>query len=153
MIRGRAMKSKWLAGSLSIVPGLGHLYTGELKKGIALLVIDIGIIATLIFVDSLLIKTLMLGIYIVTVLPAILETSSGATQKESNTLLNSRGYVVFLLLTTGFSALPLLWQNTKFSRRAKIAWSIAVPVLAVCFFTFLIYYHASLEHSLQRYWR
>ena len=75
-------------------------------------------------------------VYFLVMVPAVIETyalAKGGVSKFSE----SKPYIVLLLLVTGFSALPLLWQSHVFSRRIKIAWSIAVPVLAVLWFCFL----------------
>ncbi len=61
-------------------------------------------------------------------------------------LCHFRPYVVFLLLTKGFWALPVLWHSRVFSKRKKIAWSIAVPLLAVLYFGFLFLYGRALYH-------
>jgi hypothetical protein len=49
-------------------------------------------------------------------------------------VLDSKAYIIVMLLTTGINALPLLWQSANFSRHAKMLWTIAVPLLAVLFF-------------------
>ena len=52
----------------------------------------------------------------------------------------SRFYITLLLLTRGFWALPLMWHSSSFTKRSKIAWSVAVPLLALLYFGLLIYY-------------
>lgn len=134
---------------LSPLPGLAHLYLGDKKKALSLLVIDAGIILTLVFSDSLLMKGLMLGIYIIAFLPAAVETYQLAAYDRRLLNTNAKWYVIIMLLTTGFSALPLLWQSNCFGRTGKTAWSIAVPVLATLFFFFLSSQWDDIEHWLQ----
>ncbi|MBD3245961.1 MAG: hypothetical protein GF333_03025 [Candidatus Omnitrophica bacterium] len=143
-------KNHYIVLLLAVVPGCAHLYLGRIRKALGLWVIDTGIILTVIFSDSYLMKLIMVNIYLFTFLPAGLETYSLARGKRSVVDTDSRWYTVTLLLTTGFSALPLLWQNRKFSRRAKILWTIAVPLLAGLFFFFLVTYWEMIEQFLRR---
>ena len=39
-------------------------------------------------------------------------------------------YVILMLLTVGPFALPLLWQSVKFSKTAKILWTVTVILIA-----------------------
>lgn len=87
----------------------------------------------------------MLLIYGVTALPAVLETFLEAKGTVANPYRESRIYVIILLLTTSFSALPLHWQSPLFSRRGKMAWTLAVPVLAAIFFSLLYFFGRKLE--------
>ena len=134
---------------LSPIPGLSHLYLGDKKKAVSLLIIDTGILLTLIFSKSLLMKVLMLGIYTITFLPACIETYQIAKYGKRLLNTNSQWYVILLLLTTGFSALPLLWQSDSFSKTGKIAWTIAVPTLAALFLFFLASQWNDIEQRLQ----
>lgn len=134
---------------LSLIPGLAHLYLGQIKKAIVMLLISLSLILTFIFAKSLVMKTLMSLVYLGTLGPAGIEAQEIVRFGISH-LTERKWYVTFLLLVTGFSALPLLWQSVFFTKRAKIAWSIAVPVLAVIFFTTLGRYWTDLEHYLER---
>ena len=40
-------------------------------------------------------------------------------------------YVVMMLLAVGPLALPLLWQSGHFSRATKLAWTVAVIIIAL----------------------
>jgi hypothetical protein len=142
-------KSPVLAVLLSVLPGLSLVYIGLPKKAIGLFVIDAGIILTIIFSDSYVLKCLMAGIYLVTFGPACLESYQIAKYGQNTIDTEARWYVTILLLTTGFSALPLLWKSGYFSKEAKIGWSIAVPVLAVFFFTVLANFWTELDHYLR----
>ncbi len=141
-------KNSTLTLVLSIIPGLAHLYLGKRGKALGLLVIDAGIFLTLIFSETLLMKVLMAGIYLVTFLPACLETYRMAQNRESWIKTDSKWYTSVLLLTTGFNALPLLWQSKAFSKRYKILWTLAVVVLAAGFFTVLTVFWNSIEDFL-----
>ena len=128
--------SPLLAASLSLVPGAGHLAVGKRRKAVALFAVDLGIICSAFFVRSRIGFLLRCFVYLMVMVPAVIETYSlarGGVSRFSET----KPYIVFLLLVTGFSALPLLWQSRIFSKRIKIAWSIAVPVLAILYFSFL----------------
>lgn len=143
-------KSILLTFFLSFIPGLAQIYLGEKRKGFTLLIIDGGIFLTLILSKSYLIRLLMSGIYLAAFLPSAIESHQMAKGSKRKLDTNSRWYVTMLILFTGFSALPLLWNSARFSKRAKIAWTIAVPVLAFLFFGFLIKYWDRLEDVLRK---
>ena len=128
--------SPLLAASLSLVPGLGHLVLGKRGKALALFVVDFGMIVSVYFLNSR-IGALLVGIvYFMAMVPAVIETYTLA-QGGLSRFSESKFYIVALLLVTGFPALPLLWQSRVFSKRMKILWSIAVPALAILYFSFL----------------
>ena len=141
------MKSAPLTALLSLVPGVGHLYAGQTKKALALLCIDAGILIALFFFRSRTTVLLSAFLYLVTMLPAAAE-SYMLIKKGTGSSLSPKGYVVFMLLATGFSALPLLWQDPRFSKKQKIAWTIAVPALAIGFFAALFFWEPFLEDFL-----
>ncbi len=125
-----------LAASLSLVPGVGHLVVGKRRKAAALFAVDVGIIFSIFFLKSI-VGHFLAGVgYFMTMVPAVIETY-GLAQGGVSQFSESKPYIVTLLLVTGFSALPLLWQSRVFSKRIKIAWSIVVPVLAVLYFSLL----------------
>ena len=129
------------------MPGLGHWYAGHAKKCVALFCIDAAIILSLIFSKSALILLLTGVIYLSTLLPAMLEAYQLALGVKA-AFTHSRIYVVFMLLVTGITALPLLWQSGLFSGRAKKAWSVAVIVLAILYFTALAVWGRRLDKWL-----
>jgi len=138
-----------LAASLSLVPGAGHLIIGERGKAAALFVIDIALICTVYAFNSPAIYLLIGFVYLVTMIPAVLEAytlAQGGVCRFSE----SKPYVAVLLLVTGFAALPLLWQGSAFSRRSKIGWSISIFVLAIFYFSFLGVYGMQLFHYVNR---
>jgi len=132
-----------LVAVLSLLPGAGHIAIGMRRKAAALFVIDIGILLSLLFFKSLVTYLLAAFAYLMAVIPAVIETYvfvRGGVSRFSE----SRSYIVVTLLIEGFFAIPLLWNSNVFSKRAKIAWSIAVPVLAIFYFYFLWIYGAQL---------
>jgi hypothetical protein len=146
-------KNPLVAFFLSVVPGLSHVYLGKVKKAIVLFIIDGGIILTLVYSESILMKILMINIYLFTFIPSALETYQLAQNKRSWISTDSKWYTVTLLLTTGFSALPLLWQNERFSKAFKILWTVLVPVLALCFFAVLFLFWDNIELFLHQTFR
>ncbi|MFP4472532.1 MAG: hypothetical protein ACLFPX_01505 [Candidatus Omnitrophota bacterium] len=142
-------KNPVLAIVLTVVPGMGQVYVGRPRKAVGLLIITAGIILTLIFSDSYLMRLIMANIYLVTAVPAAAEAYQIAKYGKNTIDTGARWYVILLLISTGFSAIPLLWQSGRFSRKVKIAWTVAVPVLAVIFFTTLIRYWQTLETALR----
>ena len=138
----------FLIASLSLVPGVGHWVLGKRGKAVALFVVDFGMVCSVLFFRSQMALFITCFAYLMVMIPAVIETyvlASGGVSRFSE----SKAYIVVLLLTTGFSALPLLWQSHSFSKRMKIAWSAAVAVLAVLFFSFLGAYGVRLFHYVK----
>ena len=127
-------KNPLIAATLSLIPGLGQLYIGRIKKGAALLCIDAGLVVPLFLFPSRLTLIMMGGVYLFTMVPAALESYLIAKTGHTSSELNSKKYIVFILFTTGLTALPLLWQSARFSKRAKILWTATVFLLALLFF-------------------
>lgn len=138
-----------IASLLSIVPGLGHLYLHKYKKALGLLFIFLGILITLIVSTSYVLKLLAIGIYVLTFIPAGIEAFQYAKHDRLIINTNHPKYVIFLLLTTGFSALPLLWGSQEFSRHEKIRWTWTVILLALFFYVGLLYFWKPIEDFLQ----
>ena len=145
----RSSKSGLVLG-FSVVPGLAHFYLGQRKKAIGLFIVDLGVLLTFLLSGSYILKLLMINVYIVTFLPACLETYNLEKGRHSRINTDSRWYVTVLLITTGLNAIPLLWQNDKLTRKFKITWTILVPVLGFLFFFGLISYWAEMEGYLER---
>jgi hypothetical protein len=135
---------------LSLIPGLSLLYLGRWKKSIALFVVDAGILVTFVLTDSYLAKLLAANVYIFTFFAPFCESYQLARYGRNTMDSDSRWYVTVLLLTTGFGALPLLWKSKDFTRGAKIAWSVSVPLLAVIFIFFLISHWNAGETMLRK---
>jgi hypothetical protein len=125
-----------LAASLSVVPGVGHWVVGRRGKAAAFFAIDLGILCTVLFLRSPIALFLACVTYLMIMVPAVIETYTIPRGGESQ-FSESKPYIVLLLLVTGLTALPLLWQSRLFSKRVKILWSIVVPVLAILWFGFL----------------
>jgi len=125
-----------LAASLSVVPGAGHWVVGRRGKAAAFFAIDLGIVCTVLFLRSPIALLLACVAYFMIMVPAVIEIYTIARGGVSQ-FSESKPYIVLLLLVTGLPALPFLWQSRSFSKRVKILWSIAVPVLATLWFGFL----------------
>src|SRR5262245_6240914 len=98
-----------VAAALSIIPGLGHFYSGYPKKAVTLFIIDVGIFCMFVFSAWQLFRILAIFLYLISFFASAMECYFAKAQPKF--------YVVLLLLTTGFSALPLLWQDSRFSKR------------------------------------
>ena len=137
-----------LAASLSVVPGAGHWVVGRKGKAVAFFAVDLGIVCAVLFLRSPIAILLACVTYFMIMVPAVIETWTIARGGISQ-FSESRPYIVLLLLTTGFSALPLLWQSHAFSRQIKIAWSIAVSALTILWFGFLGAYGIRIFHYVK----
>jgi hypothetical protein len=133
-------RSPATAAALSfLTPGLGQLYNGEWAKGLAVLCVALGTGGALAF--SVLgppaarswVSTLLLGVVVLCVwIPAVMDAWQRAAGKAAPLLSGAKAwYVVVMLLAVGPMALPLLWQSRAVSRGAKIAWTVAVLVIAL----------------------
>ncbi len=151
-------KSPWVAAALSlVVPGLGQLYNGERAKGTALICIAAGIAGGILLATAgplpfrSWLTPLMLGAICPFVwVPAILDARRRAVGLGSPLLAGEKvWYVVVMLLTVGPMALPLLWQSRRFSRAAKIGWTIAVIALAIGGILLVVAVGPALEHLQQ----
>ena len=140
--------SPYLAASLSLGPGAGHWVLGKRGKAVGFFAIDLGILCTILFLRSPLAPFLAGSVYLVAMVPAVLETYALARGGVSQ-FSESRPYIVVLLLSTGFSALPLLWQSHSFSKRAKLIWTIVVSALAILWFSFLAAYGIRIFHDVK----
>lgn len=138
-----------LVAVLSLVPGAGHLAVGQRGKAASLFLVDIALVCTVYAFNSPAIYLVIGFVYLITMIPAVLETYALAEGGVSR-LSESKPYIVVLLLATGFAALPLLWQGSVFSKRSKIGWSIAVLALAIFYFSFLGVYGMRLLHYINR---
>ena len=154
------MKKPYLAFIYSLfVPGLGQLYLGESAKGWTFLSMTGGIVVSLIVSHTMIAWILMGGIYMAIMIPAALDafqTASGRPRifsvpspinsreseigvvqvtmpwKNAKTWAgDSRAYVIGMLLLVGPFALPLLWQSGRFSKMAKISWTLGVILIAL----------------------
>lgn len=124
----------------AVVPGLGQIYLGERAKGWTLLCMDAGITVSLIVSHTAAACFLMGGIYLAVMIPAALDAFQTASGRPRAFAGDAIPYVIAMLLLVGPFAIPLLWQSLKFSKRAKIIWTIVViliTLLAIVFMTFV----------------
>lgn len=149
MTSGPEKKKTWLVILLSLIPGLSLVYLGRFKKTLMIFIVDIGIVSGFVLSDSYLFKLILINIYFFTFLAPFLESYQLVRYGRNTIDSESRWYVTILLLTTGFNALPLLWNSDRFSRKAKIAWTIAVPLLFLLFLSVLVKYWDRAESLLR----
>ena len=132
--------SPWIAASASfILPGLGQLLNGERPKGAAILCIFAGIVFGLGMgavgpeaSRSILTVAMLALVYLFVWIPAVVDAYQRASGSATTLLSGERTwYVIFMLLTVGPMALPLLWQSPRFSKKAKIVWTVAIVLIAL----------------------
>lgn len=151
-------KSPLIAPLLSaILPGLGQLYNGERAKGLVILCIDFGIAGgmALSTIGPVALRSwltvVMLGVaYVFIWIPSIIDAYQYAAGVRKPLLSGERAwYVIFMLLTVGPAAIPLLWQSPRFSKGAKIGWTIGVILIALSGILFAVVLGPTLEQSSQ----
>ncbi len=140
-------RSGWLAAVLSVIaPGLGQWYAGHRAGGAAMLCITLGLWVGLALalagppaMRSRFGAVMLLVVYGIAAVPAAVDAAQRAAGRETPLLANaSVWYLLVMLASVGPLALPLLWQSPRLSRRAKIAWTIAVAVVAVLSTAFIL---------------
>lgn len=114
-----------------MVPGLGQLYLGERAKGWTLLCMWAGVVVSLIVSHAMIACFLMGGIYLAVMIPAALDAFQTASGRPRTFTADTIPYVIVMLLMVGPFAVPLLWQSAKFSKTAKIAWTVGVILIAL----------------------
>ena len=126
------MKSPHLSFLYSLLlPGAGQLYLGESAKGWTLLCMDAGVAVSLILNHTWIAWILMGGIYLAIVVPAAIDAYQTASGRSRTFSGDGIPYVIVMLLLVGPFALPLLWQSSKFSKTARIAWTAVVMLIAL----------------------
>jgi len=149
-----AHRSPLRAAFLSlIVPGLGQCFLGDRAKGAVILCIDAGILLGIAIASigpeafRSWLTVVMLGVaYVFVWIPAVVDAYQRAKGLSKPLLSGERlWYVVFMLLTVGPAAIPLLWQSPRFSRSAKIGWTIAVILIALSLVVFTLVVGPMLE--------
>jgi hypothetical protein len=123
----------WIGSLCSVIPGCGHVYFGQWSKGLSLLVIDAALLAGVFISHSFLIRGMMFIVYGVVLISSVADMQVLSGFKPPGKVNDSKGYIAFLLVTTGVNALPLLWQSKAYGRLGKVLWTFAVPVLAIVF--------------------
>jgi len=144
------MKNAFLALFYSaVVPGLGQLYLGERAKGWTLLCMSTGVVVSLIVNHTVIAWFLMGGIYLMVMIPAAWDAFQTASGRPRTFLAATVPYVIFMLLMVGPFAIPLLWQSPRFSRTAKIFWTILVILVAFLAIATLTFMASFLEELLK----
>ena len=113
-----------------MVPGLGQLYLGERAKGWTLLCMAAGVVVSLIFSHTMFACVLMGAIYLAVMVPAASDAFQTASGRPRTFTADTVPYVIAMLLLVGPFAIPLLWQSARFSKPAKIAWTVGVILIA-----------------------
>ncbi len=128
-------KNPWIAFFLTLLfPGLGHFYVGNKFSALAYVIITTGIYISYFSAHSFLARTAVLFIVPFFVFPAARDAVAVARgKKRSVTGEESRIYVVWMLCCVGPFAIPLLWQNKKFSLPVKIVWTVVVVAIVAMF--------------------
>jgi TM2 domain-containing membrane protein YozV len=131
-----ARVSKLNAVLLSLVlPGLGQLYLGEYARGAATLIMSVSVWGAAAFMlwggaSGFAIVVSLGFVYFLVLVPAVREAWRRAGgQNEGPSPGESRSYVLTMLACLGPVALPLLWQNPRFGRPAKVAWTMLVTAV------------------------
>ena len=126
------LRTPFVATVLSaLLPGLGQLYNGERAKGIAMLCMVGGMAISAVLFRSVMTAVLLGIIYVAVLIPAVRDAFRVAAGQPGTFTGNRPWYVVWMLLMVGPFALPLLWQSARFSRGAKLGWTVAVILIAV----------------------
>ncbi|HNX68743.1 MAG TPA: hypothetical protein PLL75_01295 [Candidatus Omnitrophota bacterium] len=126
------MKKPSLACFYSLlIPGLGQLYLNEKAKGLTLLCMDLGILVSVLVSRSWVGRLMMGLIYLAIVFPSAVDAYQCASGKPRTFSGDSVPYVILMLLVVGPFAVPLLWQSGRFSKGAKIGWTVFVIVIAL----------------------
>lgn len=140
-----------------IVPGLGQLYLGEWATGLVVLCIDAGLGAGIALaaigpaaLRSQLTAILLGLVYPFVWIPAALDAYQRAAGHAKPVLAGGKPwYVILMLLTAGPAAIPLLWHSPRFSRAAKITWTIVVLLVALLFILSAVLLGPAVESSFR----
>ena len=128
-------KKPWLAFLLSLIfPGLGHLYVGSRFSALAYGLMSVGIGIGYYSSRSYLSRLAVLFIVPFVIFPAARDAANIARgKKKAVTGEESWIYVVWMLCCVGPFAIPLLWQNKKFSVPVKVVWTVIVLAVVAIF--------------------
>ena len=134
-----ARVTKIKASMLSLLlPGLGQLYLGEHARAAATLIMALSVWVAAVFMyvwggSSVIAIVASLGfVYVLILVPAVREAwQRAAGGHVGPSPGDSRSYVLMMLACLGPVALPLLWQNPRFGRPAKVAWTALVTAVLV----------------------
>ena len=144
------MKDPRLALFYSVmVPGLGQFYLGERAKGWTLLCMAAGVGLSLIVSHTAVACFLMGGIYLAVMIPAALDAFRTASGHPRTFMSDTVPYVILMLLMVGPFAIPLLWQSQKFSKPAKILWTLLVMTIALLAIVVMTFAASFLEQFMR----
>ena len=130
----RAGVSPMIAAAASaLLPGLGQLLNGERAKGWSLLCMTAGIGLSFACITSTFSRLLLLLAYVLVWFPTLTDAYQTAAGRPRTFTGSRPGYVMLMLLLVGPFALTLLWTSPRFSRRAKIIWTVLVCAIALLF--------------------
>ncbi len=127
-------KNAWAAFFLTLLfPGLGHFYLGLKRKAFIFSVMGAGIVYFYFLAASFLSRMAILFVVPFVLIPAMRDAVAIARgQKQSITGEESRIYIIWMLCCVGPFAMPLLWQNKKFSFVIKII--LTAFIFSIVFF-------------------
>jgi hypothetical protein len=94
-------------------------------------------------------RFLMGGIYLAVMIPAALDAFQTVSGRPRTFSTDTVPYVIVMLLMVGPFAIPLLWQSVKFSKTAKIFWTVAVILIAFLAIGVTTFVASSLEQILK----
>ena len=128
-------KNPWIAFFLTILfPGLGHLYVGNKFSALTYAIITVGLGYSYFSAKSYLAHMAVLFVVPFFLIPAARDAVDVARgKKKSVTGQESQLYVIWMLCCVGPFALPLLWQNKKFSMPVKVVWTVVVVSIVLIF--------------------
>jgi len=110
----------------AIVPGSGHIYNREVKKGWAILGACLSLGVLTYWLDGLNKVTVALALLLLWLSTMVDAYRVAQTFGQAAEFYYGKAYVVAMLLFVGPLALPLLWQSPNFSRTARWVWTMIV---------------------------
>ena len=144
------MKNPRLAFLYSLLlPGTGQLYLGESAKGWVLLCMSAGVALSLSVSHTAISCFLMGGVYLAVMIPAALDAFQTASGRPRTFTADTVPYVIVMLLMVGPFAIPLLWQSAKFSKTAKILWTVGIILIALLAIAVMTFAASFLEQLMR----
>lgn len=90
------------------------------------------------------------GIYLAILVPAALDAFQTASGRSRTFTGEPRFYVIAMLCLIGPFAIPLLWQSARFSKSAKILWTVLVILFAFLAFALLTFSASFLDQLMKQ---
>ena len=126
--------NRFIALVLSILlPGLGHLYVGESKKGLVIFGSSVAFALFSFAVSGFNRVAAALALLLLWSSAAVDAYQSAKTSGRGRDFYYQKPYVVAMLLLVGPLALPLLWQSPNFSRAGRLVWTLVVTGAVLLF--------------------